>query len=457
MEWRKIREEGERGLSAYAARSAMSKGRLQAEERCPIRTEFERDHNRILYSVDFRRLRHKTQVFFNAKNDHICTRMEHVLYVGAIARTIARSLNLNEDLAYAIALGHDLGHAPFGHTGERVLDKCVKRIDAGLGFEHEIHSLRVVDRLATRRISYDWGANAEDADANPYENAGGRGAHGETGGSAYGESGRGEYGEAGCADSGGPKGGSARRNSGAHGETGGRDSRKPGAAPPARKGLNLTFEVRDGIACHCGERYDEYSVSPDYAKKPESLAGADVRHQAPATLEGCVVRMVDKIAYVGRDIEDALRTGIIGVGDISKDVLGELGFTNGQIINALVSDLIENSYEKGHITLSAHKGEALESLINENVRTIYKSDRIAEYERSMSNTMEGLFNGLNYALQKGEDALQSAEERVFRLFAAYISEQGYGPSESPAQRILDFVAGMTDNFALQCYEELYWM
>ena len=397
MEWRKIKEDNERGLSARAARSGLSRGRMYEEDKCPIRTDFERDHHRILYSVDFRRLRHKTQVFFNAKNDHICTRMEHVLYVGAISQTIARTLNLNQDLAYAIALGHDLGHAPFGHTGERVLDKCVKKMDASLGFEHELHSLRVVDRLATRRASYDWSTAPDDLYSPAHKSV------------------------------------------------------LPG------KGLNLTFEVRDGIACHCGEQYNEYCVIPDFSKKPEELHGAGIRRQAPATLEGCVVRLVDKIAYVGRDIEDALRTGIIGAGDISKDVLGELGFTNGQIIDTLVSDVIDNSYERGLIALSREKGEALERLINENLRTIYKSDRIAEYERAMSNTIEGLFNGLDFALQKGEDTLKRADERVFRLFSAFITEQGYGAGDSPAQRILDFVAGMTDNFALQCYEELYWM
>ena len=419
MEWRKIREVGERGLSEYAALSEHSRGRMYEEEKCPIRTEYERDHNRILYSVDFRRLRHKTQVFFNAKNDHICTRMEHVLYVGAISQTIARSLNLNQDLAYAIALGHDLGHAPFGHTGERVLDKCVKKLDSSLGFEHELHSLRVVDKLATRRVSYDWGADIDEI-------------------GVMGENGPAGFYSRGADSSVSTKNGQTQRQS-------------------PRKGLNLTFEVRDGIACHCGENYDEYSIKPEYNKKPEALQGAGIKKQTPATLEGCVVRIVDKIAYVGRDIEDAFRTGTINVGDISKDVLGELGFTNGQIINTLVSDLIENSYERGYVTLSQEKGGALASLINENVRTIYQSDRIAEYERAMSNAMEGLFNGLNYAMQKGEDSLKRADERVFKLFSDFIAEQGYGPEDSPAQRILDFLAGMTDNFALQCYEELYWM
>ena len=148
--WREIREKQEEMLSPYAAKSTQSFGRIIEEAKCPVRTDFERDANRILYSMEFRRLRHKTQVFFNAKNDHICTRMEHVLHVGSIAVTIARTLNLNQDLTYAIALGHDLGHAPFGHSGEKVIDRCLKKINPSYFFKHELHSLRVVDRLATR-------------------------------------------------------------------------------------------------------------------------------------------------------------------------------------------------------------------------------------------------------------------------------------------------------------------
>ena len=134
--WREIKEKQEEMLSPYSSKNICSKGRLIYEEKCPVRTDFERDANRILYSVEFRRLRHKTQVFFNAKNDHICTRMEHVLYVGAISVTIARTLNMNQDLTNAIALGHDLGHAPFGHSGERVLDCCLKKINPDYFFKH---------------------------------------------------------------------------------------------------------------------------------------------------------------------------------------------------------------------------------------------------------------------------------------------------------------------------------
>ncbi|MCL2164216.1 MAG: HD domain-containing protein [Oscillospiraceae bacterium] len=393
MDFRIIREENEKYLSKYAARSANSLGRLMFEEKCPVRTDYERDHNRILYSVDFRRLRHKTQVFFNAKNDHICTRMEHVLYVGAIASTITRTLNLNQDLAYAVALGHDLGHAPFGHTGERVLDECVRKINKNMSFRHEQHSLRVVDRLAARISS---------------------------GSSFFG-------------------------------------SREQRATSSTHRGLNLTFEVRDGIACHCGENYNEHSVAVDWGKRPDRLMDNDIQAQNPATMEACVVRLVDKIAYVGRDIEDAVRAGIIGLGDISKDVLDELGYTNGQIINTLVCDIIENSMDRDYIALSKERGEALERLINENVRMIYKSRHIIEYERSMSNTMEGLFNGLNYSLSKGAASLKRADEKVLRMFGNYIDDQGYSPDDPPEQMVLDFVAGMTDSFALQCYEEIYWV
>ena len=440
-DWRKMREERESALSRYAKKSAQSLGRVEPEPQCPMRTDFERDHHRILYSVDFRRLRHKTQVFFNTRNDHICTRMEHVLYVGSISSTIARTLGLNQDLAYAIALGHDLGHAPFGHTGERALDECVKRIDPSIGFEHETHSLRVVDRLASRRPGLGSGERGD---------------------------GVGEDAAAGLrADAAAGVGVDAAADSRADAASGFRADAAAGVGegPVARdkgrassRGLNLTFEVRDGIVCHCGEEYKEFSVRPDFQKAPGRLAEADIRRQMPATLEGCVVRLVDKIAYVGRDIEDALRAGVIDFHDFSRDALSELGFTNGQIINTLVSDLVDNSYERGEIKLSEGKGEALERLIMENVRLIYRGGRIEGYEKTMRATMEGLFGGLYSAYEsRGEEGMRAADERVLRMFASYLGGQGYMEGESLAQRTLDFVAGMTDAFALQCYEELYWL
>ena len=441
MDLRTVREDNERFLSKYATKNSNSKGRLIDEEKCPLRTDFERDHNRILYSVDFRRLRHKTQVFFNAKNDHICTRMEHVLYVGSIATTVARTLNLNQDLAYAVALGHDLGHAPFGHTGERVLDECVKKINNGLSFKHELHSLRVVDRLAARASSVPAFYKEEEAQREP-------GIKGSRGPAPL------------SGDRPAPnplsREGSALNPPSEDRTTGAQSNDDEGGQKP-QHGLNLTFEVRDGIVCHCGENYDENRIEADRGKGPDRLMDSDVGEQRPATLEACVVRLVDKIAYVGRDIEDAVRAGIIGLGDISKEVLGELGYSNGQIINTLVCDLIENSLDKDYIALSKDKGEALKSLIKENIRTIYKSWRISEYERSMSNAMEGLFNGLYHSLQRGVDRLKRSNEKVLRMFGGYIEDQCYSSSESPEQMALDFVAGMTDGFALQCYEEMYWV
>jgi len=378
--WRELREKQEENLSNFAARSSNSKGRVNKEEKCPIRTDFERDGNRILYSIEFRRLRHKTQVFFNAKNDHICTRMEHVLYVSSIAQTIARTLNYNQDLTNAIALGHDLGHAPFGHSGERSLDRCVKKYQPDLGFQHELHSLRVVDRLATR-ISQE------------------------------------------------------KINS--------------------KCGLNLTFEVRDGIACHCGEKYNEYYIERDKSKTLDSLVGLESRAQRPNTLEACIVRLVDKIAYVGRDIEDAVRVNLLNINDISKEITKELGNTNGQIINTLVLDMIENSNGKDYIALSKEKGEALSSLINENVRLIYRTDRILRYEKQTQNVIEGLFDNL-LSMLEDLDSLKSSELKVHRMFYSYINDISYGEEETAVQKVIDFVAGMTDSFAMNCFEEIYW-
>jgi dGTPase len=381
MEWRKLKEQQENSLSPFAAKNINSFGRQINEEKCPIRTDYERDGNRILYSMDFRRLRHKTQVFFNAKNDHICTRMEHVLNVGSIANTIARTINMNQDLTYAIALGHDLGHAPFGHSGERVLNKCMKKINSNYGFEHELHSLRVVEKLATRLSK--------------------------------------EKIHESC-------------------------------------GLNLTFEVKDGIVSHCGENYNEYVLYRDLSKKPDYLNNINKQVGLPFTLEACIVRLVDKIAYVGRDIEDAVRVKLMDVQDIPKDIRNELGHSNGEIINTLVCDLIENSYEKDCIRLSPSKGDALEKLINENVRLIYKADKITRYEKIAENTLEGLFDSLLYSLNDIEQ-LQFSENKVFRMFYNFIIDKVYDESESNAQKVIDFVAGMTDSFAQSCFEEIYWM
>lgn len=395
MNFREIRLKQEEYLSPRATRSTQSLGRQFEEPECAVRSLYERDGNRILYSEEFRRLRHKTQVFFNAKNDHICTRMEHVLYVNAISNTIGRTLGLNQDLITAIALGHDVGHAPFGHSGERALDRCIKAKNPNLSFHHEYHSLRVVDRLSTR-ISKEM-INEQ------------------------------------C-------------------------------------GLNLTYEVRDGIVSHCGENYEEYVLRADKSKQPEDIYTCDHRHTMPYTLEACVVRLVDKIAYVGRDIEDAIRARLMDYSDISGEIRAELGSTNGKMIDTLVLDLIENSYDTDYIRLSDARGEALRDMILTNNKYIYRAKMIGRYENNADNAIEGLFEAIypivcrlmgraNAAFPGMRAALAEvtpADKFESRLLK-YMMEKNYDLSELPEQITADYIAGMTDGYALSVFEELYWI
>ena len=236
-------------LSPRACRSARSRGRERAEEECSVRTPFQRDVDRIVYSKAFRRLKHKTQVFLQPEGDHYRTRMTHTLEVSRIARTIARALALNEDLTEAAALGHDLGHTPFGHAGERALDQLMPG-----GFAHYRQSVRVVERLEK---------NGE--------------------------------------------------------------------------GLNLTWEVRDGILCH-------------------------TKGQSAATLEGQLIRLADHIAYINHDIEDALRGGIIYPMDIPLEISRVLGFTHRARIDTLVRDAVQASREGELICQSPQVEEAMLAL-----------------------------------------------------------------------------------------------
>lgn len=360
-------------LSPYATLSAASRGRRHTEKDCTVRTVFERDAGRILYCPEFRRLRQKTQVFFNPRNDHICTRMEHVIYVSYIARTIGRALRLNIDLIEAIALGHDLGHAPFGHSGERELNSCLRKAGSPIRFQHELHSLRVVDLLAERKGRM-------------------------------------------C-------------------------------------GLNLSFEVRDGIVSHCGEKYQETELYAKRGKTEGELIPGAERHEQPATLEGCVVRMADRIAYVGRDIEDAARSGIMSFEDIPSAIRSELGKNNGEIINSLVMDIIANSMDQDAILLSRERAESMEALLKENVGRIYRSDKIERYEVMARHMVQGLFDAFMKALDDPEK-LDSLEEEPFRRFAKYL--KGYPELRASRERkVTDYIAGMTDHFAAQNFQQIY--
>ena len=315
-------------LSQYATKSAESRGRQAEEEQCTIRTDFQRDRDRIVHSKAFRRLMHKTQVFLAPEGDHYRTRLTHTIEVSQIARTIARGAGLNEDLAEAIAMGHDLGHPPFGHSGEAVLAEIYPG-----GFRHNVQSLRVVDVLES---------------------------------------------------------GSTRR------------------------GMNLTMEVRDGIVNHTG------SV-------------------VPMTPEGQIVKVSDRIAYINHDIDDAIRSGIITIDDLPKESIAILGDTHKKRIDTLVRDMIENTIGRPTAQLSAEKMEAMNDLRTFMFKNVYHNSRVKRVED-----------------------INKVKEIVEFLYSYYLENHDELPRELLAMRdefsieelVKDHVAGMTDRYALNTYEEL---
>ena len=312
-------------LSPYAALASRSRGRQRPLEPCEIRTCYQRDVDRIVHCKAFRRLMHKTQVFLQPEGDHYRTRMTHTLEVARIARTIARGLQLNEDLTEAIALGHDLGHTPFGHAGERVLDEILPG-----GFRHNEQSLRVVERLE-------------------------------------------QEGE----------------------------------------GLNLCYEVRRGILCHTG---------PDKAE----------------TLEGQIVRLADKIAYINHDIDDAMRGGIIYPLDIPLEVSQVLGFDHSGRINTLTGDVIRASQGKDEIVQSPACGQARAALRSFMFEAVYHNP-----------------------LAKGEES--KAQEMIARLFEHYQKKPDELPPdyqdirlrEGVDRAVCDYIAGMTEKYC-EAFVPLAW-
>ncbi|MFW6012981.1 MAG: deoxyguanosinetriphosphate triphosphohydrolase family protein [Candidatus Bipolaricaulota bacterium] len=337
-----------------------------------VRGAYFRDQTAIIHCLAFRRLKNKTQVFFAPENDHICTRVEHVLHVSTIAATVCKGLGLDVELAQAISLGHDLGHAPFGHSGEKILSDLTPDDDE---FIHELHSLRTVDKLAR------------------------------------------------------------------HG-----------------KGLNLTYAVRDGIVSHYGEEFSQY-VEPHREKK--DLYRIDVRGTYPSSLEGCVVRMSDKIAYLGRDIEDAIKAGLIANSDIPGDIQDQLGKKNGEIIDAFVTDLIEWSRDNDKIGFSAEKYRLMKKLKDFNYSKIYEHQRLKRYVRHCRRILKILFNHLLELFEKWEDHYQqylSSDIPLDRRFGDYLAgmDEFYGVEEpfNARQVVLDYLAGMTDQYALKCVQEV---
>lgn len=339
-----------------------------------VRGEFYRDTTAIIHSSAFRRLKHKTQVFFAPSNDHICTRMEHVLHVASIATAVCRGLDLDTELAWAIGMGHDLGHTPFGHVGERILASLMAK--RGLdGFEHEINSLRIVDFLAE------------------------------------------------------------------HG-----------------KGLNLTYAVRDGIACHNGERF-ERQLMPRFIER--DLSDLKSRAEAvPATWEAAVVRFADQIAYLGRDYEDACRLSIIDPHSIPPIVVERLGNKNASIINTLVNDLIDSSSAETGISFSEPVFEAVLAMKDFNYRSIYLSPMLDGYSKYFSRLLNLIVDYLQglFDLYGFEEKPYQEEKNMLAVgFMLHLKEmrKPYLEHDGNLDRIIfDYVAGMSDNFCLDCANEI---
>ncbi|MDG5814795.1 HD domain-containing protein [Chitinispirillales bacterium ANBcel5] len=370
--------EDEEKLSPYAKKSSESFGRQHPIKRDPFRLEFARDETRILHSPPFRRLKHKTQVFLSPNNDHICTRMEHVLHVSSIASVIGRCLSLNIDLINAIARGHDLGHPPFGHAGERVLNKLIKNRGVENGFKHEVHGLRVVDKLTN-------------------------------------------YG----------------------------------------KGLNLTYEVRDGIITHCGESFDRV-VTPDRSRCLLELEQITDRCHLPATLEGCLVRLVDRIAYLGRDLEDAIKAGLIKKNDIPPEISKGLGSDNGKIIGSFVNNVIANSVGHDAIIMSEEVFELMKQLKNFNYTHIYLHPEVERKSKKATYMLELLYTELEKIFDKTERGQNSSlainiirETPTMENFFNFIKNTNYN-EKTPSWRIItDYIAGMTDLYAERVFSQLF--
>ena len=352
-----------------------------------IRGCYYRDQTAIIHSRPFRRLKHKTQVFFSPDDDHVCTRIEHVLHVASIAATICRGLKskknsvweLNEDMAYSIGLGHDLGHTPFGHAGESELSYL---LGGGNSFIHEINSYRVVEKLI------------------------GQGA-----------------------------------------------------------GLNLTYAVKDGIICHNGENF-ERSIKPHQEIK--NLEEIKDRKNLPSTYEGCIVRFSDKIAYLGRDIEDAIIAGFIVEEDIPKAIRNQIGTSNGEIINYLIIDLINNSTDD-EISFSQECHELMLELKDFNYKAIYNHPRIQEYKRYCKRIISTLFeyltklfcsNHWDYDWYLKEDNLD-----IDKFFGNYLKgmkdfyfkekdQNNWSEGQLGKQIVTDYISGMTDKFAIDCMKEI---
>ena len=374
-----------------------------------IRHPFERDYHRILYSNAYRRLKHKTQVFFNTNNDHICTRIEHVNHVASVAETISEFLGLNPWLVRAIATGHDLGHSPFGHTGEKILNKIVK--DNGLlnSFWHEKNSLRFIDKIETM------------PDYEGFE-----------------------------------------------------------------RNLNLSYAVRDGIICHCGE-VDERALKPrDEFIDLEAITSANQFQSY--TFEGCVVKISDKIAYLGRDIEDALSKKILEeeqkleLEEIIKDLYGHKklkDINTTSLVHLFIIDLCKNSNPDKGLCFSREYFEIMRTIKKFNYQNIYSHPRLKTFEDYANLIINTIFNRLLSYYDKSSTIHKlKCDEKFYTILCEHFREwllkyanfenQEYRRSKKFVSKIIydinsiedykmsivDFISGMTDSFSIKIFNEL---
>lgn len=355
-------------FSPRAAFSDQARRRLPEEKvQSGYRQAYALDTDRILHSMAYARYIDKTQVFYLIRNDHITHRVLHVQLVSKIARTIGRFLNLNEDLIEAIALGHDIGHTPFGHDGERYLSKLCQA--AGIGhFLHSVQSIQFLDRVERKG-----------------------------------------------------------------------------------RGWNLCLQTLDGILCHDGEIHNQV-LQPRQEKTFDTLAAEmlskkkDARYALmPMTLEGCVVRMADTVAYIGRDLEDAIRLDVIQRQAIPRDVVDVLGDSNGTIVYNLVTDIIHCSHGKPFIALSDRVSRALKKLKDFNLEHIYLNQTIKKHAQAIHTLFDLLFESYMDDLRTGRK-----DSKIFTGFLADM-DPNYLQSHHHAEIVRDFIAGMTDRyFLLQC-------
>lgn len=335
-----------------------------------FRTPFFRDIDRIIYTLAFTRYSDKTQVFSFKSNDHLTKRMIHVQYVSKIARTIGRALALNEDLIEASALGHDLGHTPFGHVGEEILNKI--SLDCGEGyFNHNIHSVRLLMDI---------------------ENYG--------------------------------------------------------------KGKDITLQTLDAIMCHNGElpqsEYHPVKKTKEEFLKEYKLSYKDktiIKKLRPMTLEGCVVRISDLIAYLGRDIEDAMRLNIVSFKDIPDSIKKYLGNNNRDIVNSLINDVIENSLDKSYIKVSDEVYNAIVDLKDFNYKNIYAKAYTKEERISLERMLNTLFNCYMNDLK-----YNNKDSNIIKSYLSNMSDE-YKNSNSHERIVIDYIAGMTDDYCRSEYNK----